>query len=230
VTKKFLRGLLLALAPLFLAPSLALAKKDRPVHQGDIANLVPATRLADAAKLIPKAGDVAYLDAKLVHFTQAYISQNFRDNKTVKDLLAALRSGRVKAEDVPPLRIFEHNGALWSLDNRRLYCFKAAGLPVRVVRATPEEVLNESYKYSTTSKGELIEIRGVTNGPVDPVQEALGTPTAPSILREALVRAGHVFNDAFDRAFGDRGDRDVRSSGIASLLDRRMADAEDRDR
>ena len=222
------RSLALALLCIFLIPSLVFAR-----FEGDIRNLVPERPLANAAALIPADGKTAVMDPGLILFTQNYISQNFRDNKTVADLIEALKSGRVKAEDVPPLRIFEHDGALWSLDNRRLFCFKAAGMAVRVARATPKEVLKESYKYSTNTKGKTIEIRGQTDGPIDPsetsgLKDAL-LPNASARLREAFEALGKHVNGAIVAA-RDRAPRGGTSAtaGVNGLLDRRVAEARDR--
>lgn len=134
--------------------------------EGDIKNLVPDAPLANAASLLPsQPGEVKTIDAKLVLFSQNTCSATFRDGRSVIDLIADLKAGRIKAESVPALRVFLHNGAIWSLDNRRLYAFKEAGLPVRIVLATEAEIKKEAYKYSTTSGGRTIRLTGLNNLP-----------------------------------------------------------------
>lgn len=134
--------------------------------EGDIKNLVPDAPLANAESLLPaQPGEVKTIDPKLVLFSQNTCSATFRDGRSVLELIADLKAGRIKAENVPALRVFLHNGAIWSLDNRRLYAFKEAGLPVRIVLATEAEIKKEAYKYSTTSGGRTIRLTGLNNAP-----------------------------------------------------------------
>jgi len=44
---------------------------------------------------------------------------------------------------LPPIRVFEKDGAVYSLDNRRLLAASEAGVPIKVVPATPAEVAKE---------------------------------------------------------------------------------------
>jgi RHS repeat-associated protein len=100
------------------------------------------------------------VDPKTLRFTQNSISRAFQDGRTVDDLIDGLASGRVTADDVPPLRVFEQNGSTFSLDNRRLYAFQEAGVPVRTVPATPKQVRDQAYKFRTKNGGTSIRVRG----------------------------------------------------------------------
>ncbi len=63
-----------------------------------------------------------------LRFTQDTVSSNFSDGGTLTDVVNQLRRGQLSPDDFPTIRIVEHNGKLYSLDNRRLAAFKAAQL------------------------------------------------------------------------------------------------------
>lgn len=57
--------------------------------------------------------------------------------------------------------MIERNGKIYTLDNRRLYCFKEAGLEsIPVIFASLEEELKEAFKFSTKNDGISIQVRG----------------------------------------------------------------------
>jgi len=112
-----------------------------------------------AAKLI---GNEGYIDPKQVRFTQDSIAGNFKekDKGSVYDLIDALKSGKVKPEDIPPIRVFEKDGKIYSLDNRRLYAFQQAGVKIRWVRADPKLVEQQlKWKFTTKNDGMSIRVR-----------------------------------------------------------------------
>jgi hypothetical protein len=75
--------------------------------------------------------------------------------------LKFLKSGTINPNDVPAIRIFERDGAIYTLDNRRLYSFQQAELDNIPFRwATPQEIANEAWKFSTTNGGTSIQVRG----------------------------------------------------------------------
>ena len=84
----------------------------------------------------------------------------FRDWTSIDDLAEELRSGRLRPHDVPAIRVFERDGKLFTLDNRRLEAFRRAdvGIPVRM--ATPQEIAEEAWKFTTHNDGISIQIRG----------------------------------------------------------------------
>ncbi len=88
------------------------------------------------------------------------MNRRFRSGETLDELAAALRSGRVRAEDVPPIRLVERNGLLFTLDNRRLEAFRRAGREVPYRMATPEEADAERWKFTTTNEGVSVVVRG----------------------------------------------------------------------
>lgn len=84
----------------------------------------------------------------------------FRDGPSIDDLAAELRSGRIRPHDVPAIRIFEREGKLFTLDNRRLEAFRRAGVDIPVRMATPQEITEEAWKFTTHNDGVSIRIRG----------------------------------------------------------------------
>jgi hypothetical protein len=71
------------------------------------------------------------MDPYTIRFSQASIGYRFRDGRTIDDLADDLRVGSIQREDVPPLRLFEREGMLFTLDNRRLEAFRRAGISFR---------------------------------------------------------------------------------------------------
>lgn len=86
----------------------------------------------------------------------------FRDGTSINDLAAGLRSGRINPESIPAIRIFEHDGKLFTLDNRRLEAFRRAKVAIPVRMATPQEIAEEAWKFTTQNEGLSIRIRGTS--------------------------------------------------------------------
>jgi len=84
----------------------------------------------------------------------------FRDGTSIDELAAGLRSGRIRSYDIPPIRVFERDGKLYTLDNRRLEAFRRAGVDVPVQMATQQEIAEEFWKFTTSNDGVSIRIRG----------------------------------------------------------------------
>ena len=106
-------------------------------------------------------GTSSTLTSKDIRFTQDSISATFKDGSSVDDLINGLKSGKISPNDVPAIRIFEKDGVIYSLDNRRLYAFKEAGIDnINYVWATPKEIANEAWKMTTNNGGVTIRVRG----------------------------------------------------------------------
>lgn len=75
-------------------------------------------------------------------------------------MASALRNGRLDASDVPPIRLFEKDGNLLTLDNRRLEAFRRAEIDVPYRMTTPGEVSAESWKVTTKNQGASVRVRG----------------------------------------------------------------------
>ena len=100
------------------------------------------------------------VDPSLVRFTQSSIKNEFSDGRAVDDLVIELREGTVEPSSVPPIRTFEVNGQLYTLDNRRLYAYQRAGISVPTRPATGAEINRENYKFTTPNGGQDILVRG----------------------------------------------------------------------
>lgn len=100
------------------------------------------------------------MDPKQVRFSQDSINYRFKNGSTVDELAEALKTGRVRPETTPPIRLVERNGQLYTLDNRRLEAFRRAGLDVPFRMATDEEIAAEAWKFTTTNEGISVRIRG----------------------------------------------------------------------
>lgn len=100
------------------------------------------------------------MDPKDVRFSQSSVSPAFRDGGTIDGLAEDLRSGRLSPDDVPPARLVERGGELYTLDNRRLEAFGRAGVKIPYRMATPEEISDEAWKFTTRNGGTSIRIRG----------------------------------------------------------------------
>ncbi|MCC9624680.1 DUF637 domain-containing protein [Thalassospira sp. MA62] len=101
------------------------------------------------------------LNPSLIRFTQDSINARFSDGRSVDDLVAGLRNGSIDPSSLPPIRTFDVNGQLFSLDNRRLYAYQQAGLDVPTTPATAAEIARDSrFKFSTVNGGLDIAVRG----------------------------------------------------------------------
>src|SRR2546423_1176605 len=100
------------------------------------------------------------MDPNEVRFTQASVRNRLRDGGTIDQLAEALKSGEVRPNEVPPLRLFLKEGRYYSLDNRRLEAFRRARIPIPHRMATPEEIADEAWKFTTKNDGQSVRIRG----------------------------------------------------------------------
>jgi len=113
----------------------------------------------NVGKKVPKLnGNSGYIDPKQVRFTQDNISPYFKNGRPIDDLIKDLKTGKVKPEDIPPIRVFEKNGKIYSLDNRRLYVFQQAGLKIRWVKVNPSKK-ELRRKWTTDNDGKSIIVR-----------------------------------------------------------------------
>lgn len=103
---------------------------------------------------------VQWLHPQSIRFSQASIKATFRDGTSIEDLAEGLQSGRIRPQDIPALRLFGRDGKLYTLDNRRLEAFRRAGIDVPVRMATPQEVTEEDWKFTTSNDGVSIRMRG----------------------------------------------------------------------
>ncbi|MFG2277473.1 RHS repeat domain-containing protein [Streptomyces asoensis] len=107
---------------------------------------------------LPAQGTIA---PGAVRFTQDNIKAQFSDGRSLQGLIDGLKSGSVGISEIPPIRVFQKDGKIYSLDNRRLYAAQQAGVNIRFVRASPAEVQRETpRKFTTENDGTSIVVRG----------------------------------------------------------------------
>ena len=78
----------------------------------------------------------------------------------MKEAITQIKNGTLKMGDFPAIRIFEKDGKLYTLDNRRLYVAQQAGVKVNYIWATEAEIKRESFKFTTINDGISIQVRG----------------------------------------------------------------------
>jgi hypothetical protein len=99
------------------------------------------------------------MDPNRVRFSQKSISPRFADGRSINELAEALRTGQIRPEDIPPHRLVEKEGLLFTLDNRRLEAFRRAGVEIPWRMAAAEEVEAEAWKFTTMNRGTSVKIR-----------------------------------------------------------------------
>ncbi len=92
---------------------------------------------------------------KKVNFSQDSIKKEFQDGGDIYQLAKDLKSGKIKPEDIPPIRVTEIDGQLVSVDNRRLAAFRMAEMDVPIKQMSPSELAREQAKgkFSAGPKG-----------------------------------------------------------------------------
>lgn len=105
---------------------------------------------------LPRSGTI---DPGKIRFSQDSIKGAFSKGGDIAQLAADLKAGRVDPSSIPPIRIVEREGNIFTLDNRRLQTFQEAGLPIRYEKldSVPRR---ELFKFTTTNDGTSIKIRG----------------------------------------------------------------------
>lgn len=120
--------------------------------------LVHNTICFDNAKTL--AEPLGTVNANSIRFTQDSIGRNFSNGNSVYETIDDLKAGNISPDDFPSIRVFEVDGKIFSLDNRRLYVFQQANIPIKTVRATASEIENQSWKFTTDNEGVAIRVRG----------------------------------------------------------------------
>ena len=97
------------------------------------------------------------LNPKDIRYTQDSISNKFSNGVKVDDLIDSLKAGTVTPDDIPAIRVAKINEKIYSLDNRRLFAYKTAGIksvPVQWVSNIPQG------RFTTLTDGLSIFVRG----------------------------------------------------------------------
>jgi RHS repeat-associated protein len=115
---------------------------------------------------------------KTVKFSQSSVDREFSDGSTVNDLIGRLRADPSYSAKVEPIRLVKYCDlpeniqqkltgqgvsphAVFSIDNRRLYAARVAGVQVNARWATPEEIgkFATIKRFSTTTGGGIPRVR-----------------------------------------------------------------------
>lgn len=113
-----------------------------------------------SAKEFAQLPDSGSIDPKRLRTMQDSAGPTFRDKKTLEATIEGLRNGTIKPEDIPPVRVTEVNGEVYTLDHRRLIAFREAGVPIGYQKVNSEDVAREiDDKMQTKDGGTTIIIR-----------------------------------------------------------------------
>ena len=103
--------------------------------------------------------NTCYENPQKIRYTQDSISKNFHDGRSVDDMISGLMNGSISPDDVKAIRVFEENGKLYSIDNRRLYAFKQADMDrIKIKRISKNQI--PPGRRSTPNDGLSIRVRG----------------------------------------------------------------------
>ncbi|SDX78497.1 Haemagluttinin repeat-containing protein [Pseudomonas syringae] len=120
---------------------------------------------SDSAQKMPSGlpdNLTGYANPQDIRFTQDSVKNSFTDEKALQTTIDDLKSGKVSPADLPAVRVFEKDGLVYSLDNRRVLAASAAGVPIKIVPATEAEIAREiGRKMTTPNNGSIICVRGI---------------------------------------------------------------------
>ncbi|MDX6694606.1 MAG: hypothetical protein QOF02_2209 [Blastocatellia bacterium] len=114
-------------------------------------NIVGMSRKAEgeAANLAEEASALERANPEDIRFSQDTANPIFSDGRNINDTIAELKARPGLAEEITPIKVFEQNGNLWSLDNRRLLAYQSAGIkeiPITRVSLSDPKIFKEYLK------------------------------------------------------------------------------------
>ena len=152
-----------------VAKEAAIGAAEGAVGAGIISKVAKAAKVAkkvakaaSTAKKVNKGKGVTLKDPKKIRFSQNNIKSKFGDGRSVSKLTKDLKSGKVKPQDVKPIRTLNKKGHETSLDNRRLKAFQDADkkIPTRKAKLSEVKQAIKDKKFSTKNEGISIKVRG----------------------------------------------------------------------
>ncbi len=104
-----------------------------------------AVNTANEARTVVRVEDAAnsetgLIAARDVRFTQDSAGSNFRDGSSVFGLSDEMAATGAAPESMPAIRVFQQDGSIYSLDNRRLFAGQYADVSLPYQWATPAEI------------------------------------------------------------------------------------------
>jgi hypothetical protein len=96
-----------------------------------------------------------------IFFTQKSIKYNFRDGKNVYDTIRQLRKGIIGIKDIPYILVIHnpYNNKYYSINNRRLFCFKKAFIKEIIVISIDWDKLKLRTKNKCTGNIKSVKVR-----------------------------------------------------------------------
>ena len=99
------------------------------------------------------------IDLWEVRFCQDSIKARFRDGRSIEALAEGPRSAKIDPATIPPIRLVEVGGLLYTLDNRWLEAFRRAGIKIPFRMATSDEASKGRRKFSTENSVASAKVR-----------------------------------------------------------------------
>jgi len=130
---------------------------------GAVDNILEKVGKQGADNLGNKASKEITVNPQDVRYTHDNIKGTFQDGKSVDQTISDLKSGAIQSSDIPQISVVNQNGNLYSLDNRRLYSFKEAG--INKVNAVLKDLKNSKVwkeylsKKTTKNDGTSIKVK-----------------------------------------------------------------------
>ena len=93
-----------------------------------------------------------------IKYCQDSIARRFRDGRLISSTMQGLRSGVIRPNDIPPIIAYMDNGLVFTSSNRRLWCFKQAGVTSIGVCIVPKSTIL-LWKMTTKNFGDGIRVR-----------------------------------------------------------------------
>lgn len=111
------------------------------------------------SRLAPLCANFMRLNPQDIHYSQPSIAAVFQDGRSIFNTLNRLRSGALTSDEIETIKVFKTRNQWWSADNRRLWCFREAGLALIVVKIAKKRVAQQKFWFAQVNDGESIEIR-----------------------------------------------------------------------
>lgn len=147
-----------------------------------------------------------------VRFTQSCVNDSFsHEKRPIMELVDGLLSGAIDHRDVPLIRVAWHDGAFWSVDNRRTFVFKHC----RLIRILAQVLLwEEQHEFEMKQKGGRRKHSFTNEGlQVGLVQRLPERPLPRSPISASTSSVGNYFDD----------DEQARHEELLDALERRRA-------
>ena len=102
-----------------------------------------AVGISDKIEIATLTSGNYHFNPKDISFTQPNAGPYFSNGSRVDELIKKLRAGDISPYDLPPIQVVQKDGRLFSIDNRRLLAFNAAGIdkiPVEMVSMNDPDI------------------------------------------------------------------------------------------